>query len=349
MSNDINLNSIQSLIPPSTLKTQLPLPSTIRTFVDHTRNEIKNILEKKDPRLLCIIGPCSIHNIEEAYEYGKALKEIANKVKDSMLIVMRVYFEKPRTTIGWKGLINDPYLDGSCDVNHGLFLARKLLIELNKIGVPCGYEILDTITPQYISDLISWGAIGARTTESQVHRQLISGMSMPVGFKNGTRGDIKMAADAVISAAYPHCFMGITEHGNAAICTTKGNKDCHIILRGGKEGPNYFPTDIARAEKVLDTSKLCPAIMVDCSHGNSGKDFRRQQRVMTNIINQAKENSNIIGIMMESNINEGSQPLIENIKLKYGISITDSCINIENTETYLLAAARVLQKKIDRV
>jgi 3-deoxy-7-phosphoheptulonate synthase len=345
MSNDINLNSIQSLIPPSTLKTQLPLSSTIRTFVDHTRNEIKNILEKKDPRLLCIIGPCSIHNIEEAYEYGKALKEIANKVKDSMLIVMRVYFEKPRTTIGWKGLINDPYLDGSCDVNHGLFLARKLLIELNKIGVPCGYEILDTITPQYISDLISWGAIGARTTESQVHRQLISGMSMPVGFKNGTRGDIKMAADAVISAAYPHCFMGITEHGNAAICTTKGNKDCHIILRGGKEGPNYFPTDIARAEKVLDTSKLCPAIMVDCSHGNSGKDFRRQQRVMVNIINQAKENSNIIGIMMESNINEGSQPLIENIKLKYGISITDSCINIENTETYLLAAARVLQKK----
>jgi 3-deoxy-7-phosphoheptulonate synthase len=345
MSNDINLNSIQSLIPPATLKTQLPLPSTIRTFVDHTRNEIKNILEKKDPRLLCIIGPCSIHNIEEAYEYGKALKEIANKVKDSMLIVMRVYFEKPRTTIGWKGLINDPYLDGSCDVNHGLFLARKLLIELNKIGVPCGYEILDTITPQYISDLISWGAIGARTTESQVHRQLISGMSMPVGFKNGTRGDIKMAADAVISAAYPHCFMGITEHGNAAICTTKGNKDCHIILRGGKEGPNYFPTDIARAEKVLDTSKLCPAIMVDCSHGNSGKDFRRQQRVMVNIINQAKENSNIIGIMMESNINEGSQPLIENIKLKYGISITDSCINIENTETYLLAAARVLQKK----
>jgi 3-deoxy-7-phosphoheptulonate synthase len=349
MSNDINLNAIQPLIPPSTLKTQLPLSSTIRTFVDHTRNEIKNILEKKDPRLLCIIGPCSIHNIEEAYEYGKALKEIANKVKDSMLIVMRVYFEKPRTTIGWKGLINDPYLDGSCDVNHGLFLARKLLIELNKIGVPCGYEILDTITPQYISDLISWGAIGARTTESQVHRQLISGMSMPVGFKNGTRGDIKMAADAVISAAYPHCFMGITEHGNAAICTTKGNKDCHIILRGGKEGPNYFPTDIARAEKVLDTSKLCPAIMVDCSHGNSGKDFRRQQRVMVNIINQAKENSNIIGIMMESNINEGSQPLIENIKLKYGISITDSCINIENTETYLLAAARVLQKKIDRV
>jgi len=349
MSNDINLNSIQPLIPPSTLKTQLPLSSTIRTFVDHTRNEIKNILEKKDPRLLCIIGPCSIHNIEEAYEYGKALKEIANKVKDSMLIVMRVYFEKPRTTIGWKGLINDPYLDGSCDVNHGLFLARKLLIELNKIGVPCGYEILDTITPQYISDLISWGAIGARTTESQVHRQLISGMSMPVGFKNGTRGDIKMAADAVISAAYPHCFMGITEHGNAAICTTKGNKDCHIILRGGKEGPNYFPTDIARAEKVLDTSKLCPAIMVDCSHGNSGKDFRRQQRVMVNIINQAKENSNIIGIMMESNINEGSQPLIENIKLKYGISITDSCINIENTETYLLAAARVLQKKIDLV
>jgi len=203
MSNDINLNRIQSLIPPSTLKTQLPLTSPIKTFVDNTRNQIKNILEKKDPRLLCIIGPCSIHNVEEALEYGKALKKIAEKVKDRLLIVMRVYFEKPRTTIGWKGLINDPRLDGTCDVNHGLFLARKLLIDLNSIGVPCGYEVLDTITPQYISDLISWGAIGARTTESQVHRQLISGMSMPVGFKNGTRGDIKMAADAVISAAYP--------------------------------------------------------------------------------------------------------------------------------------------------
>ena len=342
MSHNINMNTIQSLIPPSTIKTQLPLSSTIKTFVDHTRSQITNILEKKDPRLLCIIGPCSIHNIEEALEYGKALKKIAEKVKDRMLIVMRVYFEKPRTTIGWKGLINDPCLNGTCDVNHGLFLARKLLIYLNNIGVPCGYEVLDTITPQYISDLISWGAIGARTTESQVHRQLISGMSMPVGFKNGTRGDIKMAADAVTSAAYPHCFMGITEHANAAICTTKGNKNCHIILRGGKEGPNYFARDIARAEKILDAAQLNPAIMVDCSHGNSGKDFRRQHRVMTSVTNQAKENSNIIGIMMESNINEGKQSLNETKKLKYGISITDSCISIEDTETYLLEAYETL-------
>ena len=342
MSNDINLNKIQSLIPPSTLKTQLPLTTPIKTFVNQTRSQIINILDKKDPRLLCIIGPCSIHNVEEALEYGKALKKIAEKVKDRLLIVMRVYFEKPRTTIGWKGLINDPHLDGTCDVNHGLFLARKLLIDLNSIGIPCGYEVLDTITPQYISDLISWGAIGARTTESQVHRQLISGMSMPVGFKTGTRGDIKMAADAVISAAYPHCFMGITEHGNAAICTTKGNKNCHIIIRGGKEGPNYFARDIARAEKILDTAQLNPSIMVDCSHGNSGKDFRRQHRVMISVTNQAKENYNIIGIMVESNINEGKQALDETKKLKYGVSITDSCISIVDTETYLLEASNTL-------
>ena len=346
MSNDINLNKIQSLIPPSTFKTQLPLATSIKTFVNNARSQITNILAKKDSRLLCIIGPCSIHNVEEALEYGKALKKIAEKVKDRMLIVMRVYFEKPRTTIGWKGLINDPHLDGTCDVNHGLFLARKLLIDLNSIGVPCGYEVLDTITPQYISDLISWGAIGARTTESQVHRQLISGMSMPVGFKNGTRGDIKMAADAVISAAYPHCFMGITEHGNAAICTTKGNKNCHIILRGGKEGPNYFARDIARAEKILDVAQLNPAIMVDCSHGNSGKDFRRQRRVMISVMNQAKENSNIIGIMMESNINEGKQPLDKTKKLKYGVSITDSCISIVDTETYLLEASNILLARV---
>ena len=255
---------------------------------------------------------------------------------------MRVYFEKPRTTIGWKGLINDPYLDESYRVNYGLFLARQLLIDLNRMKLPCGYEILDTITPQYISDLISWGAIGARTTESQVHRQLISGMSMPVGFKNGTRGDIKMAADAVLSASHPHCFMGITEKGAAAICSTKGNKSCHIILRGGKESPNYFSKDISAAQQILRNAGLKEGLMVDCSHGNSGKDYTQQYSVLMNVIQQIKDNPNIIGIMMESNLREGKQQLIKDQKLQYGVSITDSCISIEDTEKFLLEVYTML-------
>lgn len=342
MSNNTNIATMRTLDPPLQLQGQLKITEEITKFINSTRNEITNILNKDDKRLLCIIGPCSIHNIDEALEYGKMLKKIAEKVKDKMLIVMRVYFEKPRTTIGWKGLINDPYLDGSCHVNYGLFLARQLLLDLNRMKLPCGYEILDTITPQYISDLISWGAIGARTTESQVHRQLISGVSMPVGFKNGTRGDIKMAADAVLSANHPHCFMGITEKGEAAICSTKGNKSCHIILRGGKDGPNYFSKNISEAQKILRDAGIKEALMVDCSHGNSGKDHTQQYGVMMNIIKQIKDNPNIIGIMMESNLREGKQQLIKDQKLQYGVSITDSCISIKNTEKYLLEAYNML-------
>ena len=296
-----------------------------------------------------MIGPCSIHNIDEALEYGKKLQALAEKVQDKILIIMRVYFEKPRTTIGWKGLINDPLLDGSYRVNYGLFLARQLLLDLNRLKIPCGYEILDTITPQYIADLISWGAIGARTTESQVHRQLISGVSMPVGFKNGTRGDIKMAADAVLSASYPHCFMGITGEGEGAICNTKGNKNCHIILRGGKEGPNYFSRNVSQAHQILRNAGVNETLMIDCSHGNSGKDHTQQYGVLLNVMRQAKDNPNIIGIMMESNIHEGKQKLIEGKKPAYGISITDSCINFEDTEKYILEVHAMLppQEKID--
>jgi 3-deoxy-7-phosphoheptulonate synthase len=265
-------------------------------------------------------------------------------VKDQILIVMRVYFEKPRTTVGWKGLINDPNLDNSFDVNKGLILARQLLLNLNTIGMPCGYEVLDTITPQYISDLISWGAIGARTTESQVHRQLVSGLSMPVGFKNGTGGNIKIARDAILSARYPHCFMGITNVGEPAICKTKGNLSCHLILRGSSDAPNYSEQHIEKSIKLLDEHKLPRAIMVDCSHGNSRKDHTKQKVVLKNIMNQIKANKHIIGVMIESNIYEGHQKLTDPNALAAGISITDSCISIIETEAIILDAYNALKK-----
>ena len=344
MGENINIESFQKLETPEQLKAKLPSTPQISNFIDHTRQEIRNILDKKDKRLLCIIGPCSIHNIDEALEYGKHLKKLADKVKDKLLIVMRVYFEKPRTTIGWKGLINDPYLDGSCHVNYGLYIARRLLVDLNQIGMPCGYEILDTITPQYIADLMSWGAIGARTTESQVHRQLISGVSMPIGFKNGTSGNIKVAADAILSAEYPHCFMGITEKGEAAICKTLGNKYCHIILRGGTSGPNYFEKNIKETAQYLRDSGVKERIMVDCSHGNSRKDHTLQPVVMENIIKQATINPNIIGIMMESNLHEGNQKI--KFPLQPGVSITDACLSIEDTEKYITQAYNMLSAKL---
>lgn len=316
---DARISNYTPLITPRTLLENYPSTSQINKLVKDTRTEISNIINGNSNKFLCIIGPCSIHNIEEAKEYANSLVNLSNTVKNKMLIVMRVYFEKPRTTTGWKGLINDPNLDESYDVNKGLRMARELLIYINSIGLPCAYEILDTITPQYISDLISWGAIGARTTESQVHRQLVSGLSMPVGFKNGTGGSISIATDAVKSASHPHCFMGITEDGIASICNTLGNKDCHIILRGSNKGPNY-----------QNISYSFP-VVVDCSHDNSNKDFNMQPHVLKDVMIQRNNgNKNIVGIMIESNINEGKQTLI-NGKLKYGISITDSCINLETT------------------
>lgn len=329
--------SFQPLIRPDTLKQKYPITESIKNLVMNTRQEIRNIIKGISERKLFIIGPCSIHNVDEALVYAKELKQLADRVQDRILIVMRVYFEKPRTTIGWKGLINDPDLDNSFQVNKGLELARKLLLDINSIGLPCGYEVLDTITPQYISDLMSWGAIGARTTESQVHRQMVSGLSMPVGFKNGTGGSVVVARDAVLSANYPHCFMGITDKGEPAIVTTKGNKDCHIILRGGNNGPNFHIDNIIETTDMMAVKNLSPAVMIDCSHGNSMKDYRNQHAVLDTTLMNMTVNKSIIGVMIESNINEGKQNL-SRAKLKYGVSITDSCISIAET-IYIIGKA----------
>lgn len=338
--NDINIRGFTQLIKPNMLHSQLPLNSKSEYLVFRTREIISGILNKNDKRLLFIVGPCSIHNIDEAYEYGIKLKELSLKVENKILIVMRVYFEKPRTTIGWKGLINDPDLDNTFNINNGLYMARKLLLDLNNIGLPCGCEILDTITPQYICDLISWGAIGARTTESQVHRQLVSGLSMPIGFKNGTNGNINICYDAIESSRFPHCFMGINNGGEVSICHTHGNKSTHIILRGGNDGPNYDKDKIDRIENNEQFKKLDIKIMVDCSHGNSCKIFRNQSEVFKNVTKQIKKQkkNTIIGVMLESNLNEGNQKLdIENIhNLEKGVSITDGCINFETTEKIIM-------------
>ena len=335
--NNLNIESYKKLISPRELINKYPLNDSTKEFIFRSRNEIIDILNKKSNKKIVIVGPCSIHNVEEAKNYGKLLKNIESKVKDKIVIVMRVYFEKPRTNIGWKGLINDPNLDNSFDVNKGIHLARELLLYLNNIGLPCAYEILDTITPQYISDLIVWGAIGARTSESQVHRQIVSGLSMPIGFKNSTSGEINGAINGIICASQKQCFTGITENGNAAIITTKGNSNTHIILRGSDSGGNYDEENISNYEKDLISKNIQTNIMVDCSHGNSNKDYRNQKIVVNNVINQLKNgNKSIIGIMIESNINEGAQKLTNNGVLKYGISITDSCINIKETEMHLM-------------
>ena len=324
-----NIDSFLKLEPPSYFLKTLKITKDIEDLILRTRGEIEDIINKKSKKLLFIVGPCSIHDSDAALEYGRKLKELSDEVSEKILIVMRVYFEKPRTTIGWKGLINDPYLDNSFKVNDGLFKARKLLLELNKLGMPCGYEVLDPITPQYITDLISWGAIGARTTESQVHRQLVSGLSMPVGFKNGTGGSIKIARDAILSAKFPHCFMGIGENGAAAICRTKGNNNCHLILRGGSRGPNYTSEYLDESEKLLKENSLSNAIMVDCYHGNSLKNHKNQERVLRYVINETKNRDSIMGVMIESNINEGKQKLGK--ELLYGVSITDSCLSFSET------------------
>ena len=346
--NNLNVNSISPLITPEELKEKIvPVSNKILDFVLNTRNQIKDILNGNDKRKLIIIGPCSIHDVNAAKEYGLKLKEIAKIVKDKILIVMRVYFEKPRTTIGWKGLINDPDLNNTFNINKGLQMARELLVFLNDNEIPCGYEILDTFTPQYIGDLISWGAIGARTTESQVHRQLVSGLSMPVGFKNNSSGDYKIAADAIVSANHPHCFYGIDEKGKAAIVQTNGNNDCHIILRGSKYGTNYSIKDVKMVKDILKHSKVKINVMVDCSHGNSGKDYRKQPDVFGYLIKELENNPEfIMGMMIESNLIEGCQKLDFNDSstLEYGKSITDSCISIQTSKELLLFMYDILDK-----
>ena len=335
---NVNVNSIKKLITPNELKFTLPNTTQNLSFVSQSREIIKNILNGNDTRKIVVVGPCSIHDIDMAKEYGLFLKSMQEKFERHIFIVMRVYFEKPRTTIGWKGLINDPDLNNTFKINKGLKLARELLIYLNQIGIPCGYEILDTFTPQYIDELISWGAIGARTTESQVHRQLVSGLSMPVGFKNNSSGDMEIARDAMLSSAYAHCFYGINERGQGSIVETKGNKHTHIILRGSKYGTNYDHNSVKRAMTIMADGGLKPNIMIDCSHGNSGKDYKNQHYVIKYTVNNIKNKvDNIMGFMIESNLVEGKQKLVFGKKedLEWGKSITDSCIGLKETEHLL--------------
>ena len=344
--HNVNIQRIIPMIPPACLLEEIPITEKAIKTVRNARFQISEILKGNDDRLLLVCGPCSIHEINSALEYAKNLYELSKKVSEDILIVMRTYFEKPRTTVGWKGLINDPYLNDTCKINHGMSMARKLLLDISDMGLPCGYECLDTITPQYIADVMSWAAIGARTTESQVHRQLSSGLSMPVGFKNGTKGSIEIAANAIISSRHSHCFLGVTQQGLVAIIKTSGNKDTHIILRGGKDGPNYTEPYIKQTEEILRKSKLEPKIMVDCSHGNSGKDYRNQPKVCRNVCKQIRNgNFSLMGMMMESNINEGSQKLVfgKCDTLEYGKSITDSCMSFETTEEIVLELAEAVR------
>jgi 3-deoxy-7-phosphoheptulonate synthase len=337
--NDIHVNSEEILITPEQLRSELPMPENGREFVREARQVISNIIHKSDHRLLVISGPCSVHDVDAAKDYAKKLKVLHDKYKQSMYIVMRVYFEKPRTTVGWKGLINDPNMDGSFDVANGLRKARELLIFLTELGLPLATEALDPISPQYLAELFSWSAIGARTTESQTHREMASGLSMPIGFKNGTNGSLDVAINALQSAASSHRFMGINRQGQVALIKTSGNPDGHVILRGGKQ-PNYDSVNVALCEQSLLAHKLELGIVIDCSHGNSSKDFRRQPLVAENVFNQIVEgNQSIIGVMLESHLNEGNQSAdLAHDALKYGVSVTDACIDFETTSQLMALA-----------
>ena len=331
--SDIHIESSGKVITPNELKNDVPLSDVAASVVHESRNIIKNILKGDDDRMIGIIGPCSIHDCDAAVDYAERLYEYSKKVSDRLYLVMRVYFEKPRTTVGWRGLITDPNLDGSYDINAGLKKARSLMTRISEIGLPIGSEVLDPIIPQYIADLISWAAIGARTTESQTHRQLASGLSMPVGFKNGTSGDLKLAADAMESTRYQHSFIGIDQNGKTCVLKTKGNPEVHMILRGGRTNPNYYEEFVEDAEDLISAVGLEPRIMIDCSHANSQKDPRKQFRVLRSLMDQRKRGrKSLIGFMIESNINDGNQKIPVNKKdLKYGVSITDPCVGWPST------------------
>lgn len=334
--DDLRIKQLKPLIPPAILIEELPVPAATSDLITQARQEAADIIAGKDQRLLVIIGPCSIHDTNAALEYADKLAQLRQQLADKLCIVMRVYFEKPRTRVGWKGLINDPDLDGQFRINHGLRVARKLLVDINTRGLPAATEFLDTIIPQYLSDLITWGAIGARTTESQIHRELASGLSMPIGFKNGTTGNTAIAIDAIAAASHSHHFLGVTKHGIPAIIETDGNPSCHIILRGSHLGPNYQPEFIKEVSAALTKSQLTPRVMVDCSHGNSNKDHRQQATVVKNICQQLKNGSkNICGVMLESHLTEGNQPLTDKKALTYGQSITDACIGWDESVTLL--------------
>ena len=332
LTDDLKISSMRELITPKEIISELPMSTRAIETVVETRQEIINILSRKDKRLLLIVGPCSIHDVTAAHEYAERLLAVKKDVSENVLIIMRVYFEKPRTVVGWKGLINDPDLDNSFKINKGIKIARKLLIDLAEMGVPSGHEYLDLISPQYVSDLVCWGAIGARTTESQSHRELASGLSCPVGFKNGTDGGIQIAIDAIKAASKEHNFLSVTKEGKSAIFSTTGNKDCHIILRGGKN-TNYGAQDVKAVSKALDKNSLDPQIMIDASHANSQKDFQKQRLVVEDIAEQILNgNKNIFGVMLESNLLEGKQDISNKDNLVYGKSITDACIGWDETE-----------------
>ena len=338
---NLNIVDVLPITSPKKLKDLLPVSDSVIETVLNARKAIKSILEGEDSRILMIVGPCSIHDTQAALEYAECLKKLADEVSETILVVMRVYFEKPRTTVGWKGLINDPELDGSHKINKGIELARRLLLVINALGLPCATETLDPIIPQYLADLISWSAIGARTTESQTHREMASGLSMPVGFKNGTDGGLSVAINAMKSALQPHHFLGINNEGLSSAIQTSGNRNLHLVLRGGSNGPNYDAVSIQKATEFLASEGLPEVIMIDCNHANSGKDPSRQELVLRDAVHQIKNGDNsIIGIMIESNINGGNQPI--SASLQYGVSITDACLDWENTNRIILNAHQSL-------
>ena len=338
--DDLRIKEIKELVPPSHVFREFPVGVQAAQTTHDARHAIHRILHGADDRLLVVIGPCSIHDVDVAVEYAKRLKAELPRFEKDLLIVMRVYFEKPRTTVGWKGLINDPRLDNSFRINEGLRLARGLLLEINEMGLPCATEFLDTITPQYTADLISWGAIGARTTESQVHRELASGLSCPVGFKNGTDGNVRIAIDAIRAAQSPHHFLSVTKGGHSAIVSTTGNEDCHVILRGG-QAPNYDAAHVDAAAKEISAAALASRLMVDFSHANSSKEFKRQLDVASDVANQlAQGEDRIFGVLVESHLVEGRQNLTPEKPLEYGKSITDACIGWDDSLTLLETLAQ---------
>ncbi len=345
--DDLRIAGTTPLISPAVLSHFLPVGDEAAELIGRTRKEAEAILNGTDDRLLVLVGPCSIHDTSAAIEYASRLKNLAERHSGELLVIMRVYFEKPRTTVGWKGLINDPHLDGSFDINRGLRVARELLLELNGMGMPAGSEFLDTISPQYTADLVSWGAIGARTTESQVHRELASGLSMPVGFKNGTGGSIQIAIDAVQAARNPHHFLSVTKQGVSAIVTTSGNESCHLILRGSSQGPNYDEKSVREVADRLKEAGLPEQLMIDASHGNSLKDYRNQPGVIAELCRQIKEGSKAVAsVMIESNIVEGAQKLGDDpSELTFGQSITDQCVNWQTTVEMMSAMAEAVQQR----
>ena len=340
---NLNVVSQQPLLSPAQLHEDIPASAAVTQTVSSARQTLTRILDGSDPRLLVVVGPCSIHDIDAAMDYAHRLHDLRAEVDDQLFLVMRVYFEKPRTTVGWKGLVNDPRMDDSFHIEEGLAIARRLLIAINELGLPCGTEALDPITPQYLGDLIAWSAIGARTTESQTHREMASGLSSPVGFKNGTDGDLEVAINAMLSAAKPHAFLGINGTGQVAVTQTRGNAWGHLILRGG-DVPNYDSVSVAQAETALKTAHLPPNIVVDCSHGNSRKNHALQALVLKDVVHQLVDGNRALkGVMLESNLFEGNQKLGRREDLRYGVSITDACMGWDTTAASLREAAAALR------